>query len=82
MVWPFHETGHTGVCEQKHCSGEEDPWENKLAEHQIKGWIIIDVAVLQGKGSQKSSVSSQTLVSHRRGVFASDSQIHQHICFK
>ena len=31
-------------------------WENGLSEHQIRGWIAISVAGLQGLGSQKRQV--------------------------
>ena len=38
-------------CLQKDNSGEENMWEDKLWEHQIRGWRAISAAGLQGKGS-------------------------------
>ena len=55
-VWGASRGLHTGVCEQKHFSGEEDVWEDKLSEHLIRGWRAISAAGLQGKGSYKRNV--------------------------
>ena len=30
-----------------------DGWEDKLAEHQIRGWRVVSAARLHGKGSSK-----------------------------
>ena len=46
----------TGVCEQKHSSGEEHGCENKCSEHQIRGWIAVSAAGLHSKGLRKRSV--------------------------
>ena len=51
------------VCEKKHSSGEKDPWEGNCSEHQIRDWRAVSAARLQGKGSPKGSVFSQTQVS-------------------
>ena len=56
-------TADTGVCEKNYFSGEEDPWESQLQKHQIRGWRAVYVMVLQGKGSRKRSVFSQTPIS-------------------
>ena len=44
------------VSVKKHSSGEEDPWEDKLSEHQIRGWSAVFPTGLQGKGSPKRGV--------------------------
>ena len=44
------------VSVNKHSSGEEDPRENQLAKHQIRGWRAVSAAGLQGKGCHKRSV--------------------------
>ena len=41
---------------RNHSSGEEEPWESQLEEHQIRGWRRVSAAVLQGEGSPKRSV--------------------------
>ena len=46
----------TPASVKKHSCGEEDPWENQLQKHQIRGWRGVSAAVLQGKGSRTMSV--------------------------
>ena len=48
---------------KKHSSGEEDPWEDELAKHQIRGWGAISSTGLHGQGSHKRNVFSKTPVS-------------------
>ena len=48
---------HTGVCEQKPSSGEEDPLESRLSELQHWGPASSFAAGLQGRGSHKKEVS-------------------------
>ena len=43
-------------------SREEERWEDKLSGYQIRGWRAVSVAGLQGEGSPKMRVRSQTLV--------------------
>ena len=31
----------TGVCKRKHCSGKEDPWEDRPSERKIRGWKAV-----------------------------------------
>ena len=47
---------HTGFCEQKHPSGEEDLSEDKLSEHQIRGRRGVSAAGLQGQRLNERSV--------------------------
>ena len=51
------------VSVKKHFSGEEDPWENQLEKHQIRGWTAVSAAGLQGQGSHKRSDFSDTRTS-------------------
>ena len=50
------------VSVKKHSPGEEDPWEDKLSEHQIRDQNAVSAAGLLGQGSGKRGVSSQTPV--------------------
>ena len=43
------------VSVKKHSSGEKHIREDKLAEHQIRGWRAASDADLRGKGSRKRS---------------------------
>ena len=44
-----HTHTHSGVCEQKHSSREEEPWEDKLPEHQARRWMGASAAGLRAK---------------------------------
>ena len=46
----------TGVPGEKNSSGEEDIWEDELAEHGIRGWRAVSATGMQGKGLCKNSV--------------------------
>ena len=50
----------------KHSSGGEEPWEDKLSEHRIRGWRAVPATGLQGQCLCKDKVFSflQTAVSH------------------
>ena len=52
------------VSVKKHSSGENNMWEDKLSECQIRGWIAVSAAAFQGQGSHKRNDFSQTPVSH------------------
>ena len=41
---------------KKHSSGEEDMWEHKLSECQIRGWRAVSAAGLRGQGLRKRTV--------------------------
>ena len=44
-------------CSTKtHSSGEENPWEDKLSVHHIRGWSAVSAARLQGVDSHGRSV--------------------------
>ena len=43
------------VSVKKHSSREEDPWEDKPSEFQMRGWRAVSASGLQGKGSPKRS---------------------------
>ena len=45
------------VSLKKHSFGEESPRENRLSEHQIRGWRAVSAAELHGKASPKRNVS-------------------------
>ena len=53
------------VSVKKHSSGLEDPGENQRREHRIRAWRAASAAGLQGRGSRKRIVFSQTAVSCR-----------------
>ena len=36
------------VCERKHSSGERQPLECRLSEHQIRGWREVSAVILHG----------------------------------
>ena len=55
----------TPVSAEKHNSGEEDTWEDKLAEHQIRGWMAVSDGS-QSKGSRERSRISQSPVCTRQ----------------
>ena len=50
------------VSVKKHSSGEEYPWGNELEKYEIKDWIAVSAAGLQGQGWCKRNVFSQTPV--------------------
>ena len=60
--WQTHQrrkqatSNDTGVCETNHSFEEKTPWEDRLLEHQIRGWRAVSAAVLQGEGLHKRSV--------------------------
>lgn len=41
------------VSVKKHSSGEENPLEERLSEHQIKGWRAVFAAGLHDQGSRE-----------------------------
>ena len=43
----------SGVCEQKHSFGEDHPLEDRLSEHQIRGWRAVFAGGLHDQGSRK-----------------------------
>ena len=47
---------------------KEDRWEDRLSEHQIRGWRDVSAAALQGKVSQKRSALVQTPVSEPKQI--------------
>ena len=47
---------HIPVSVKKHSSGEKDRWEDRLSEHQIRGWRAVSTAGLHDQGSHKRSV--------------------------
>ena len=47
---------------KKNSSGGEDPWEEQLSQHQIRGRMGVSAAALQGEGLNKRIVFSQTPV--------------------
>ena len=55
-------SAHTDVCEKENSSGEEHACRNQLEKHHFRGWRGVCATVLQGTGSRKRSVFSQTPV--------------------
>ena len=52
----------TGICEKKHSSRENNPWDNYIEKHQIRGWRGVSAAALHDQGLCKRSVLLQTAV--------------------
>ena len=48
-IYIYIYTYYTGVCEQKHSSGEEDVWKNEPSELQNRGGRPVSAAGLHGK---------------------------------
>ena len=71
----------------KDSSGEEDTRDIYFKQHQIRGWIAVSAALLQGKGSQKRSVffTDTGITPLRRSVYrkypvrSSDSRMHHYV---
>ena len=59
---PFPLCKYMPVPVKKHSSREDDLWEDRLSEHQIRGWIEVSAKELPGEGSHERSVFSQTPV--------------------
>ena len=57
---------HSSICivilVSVHSSGEENMWEDKLSEYQIRGWRAVFPIGSHGEASHKRSVFSETPV--------------------